>query len=99
MELLIQPTLDSVREDMGYEEWEDVDDVLLFQQGYDSVCMEVEDGDSFVIPEGFIGRIADEGMSYYMNIEVADGVWEKEELFGELEAGNYNLNGNIISRE
>ncbi len=100
MDLLLQPTLENLREDLGYEEWEDEnEDALLFQQGYDSECVEVEDGDSFEIPEGFIGRIADDDKSYYMNVEIADGVWEKEEILDELGAGHYRLDGDIISVE
>lgn len=37
MEILIQPTIDNLREDLGYNDYEDVDeDALLFQQGNNS---------------------------------------------------------------
>ena len=48
MKLFIKPTFDNIREDLGYDEFEDVDeDAIMFQQGYDGDIMEVEDGESF----------------------------------------------------
>ncbi|MEI7676668.1 MAG: hypothetical protein WCJ03_07810 [Bacteroidales bacterium] len=59
--VLIMPTFDTTRESAGYDEDEDYDsDAILFQQGYDTEAIEVEDEESFQIPEGFTGRIADE---------------------------------------
>lgn len=44
MKILIQPTIDNLREDLGYDDYEDVDEEsLLFQQGFDGYPM-VEDG-------------------------------------------------------
>ena len=99
MEIFIKQTIDSIREDLGYEEWEDVnDDDLLFQQGYKGYTIEVEDGDSFEIPEGTQGKITDEA-SYFMNVEIFDDMFEKEEIEGDLDAGLYRLEGNLIIPE
>ena len=67
MKILIQPTIDNLREDLGYDDYEDVDeDALLFQQGFDGYPMKVEDGDTFEIPEGYIGGIIDDNSTYYV---------------------------------
>ena len=98
MEILIQPTIDTLCEDLDYDEYEDSNvDALLFKQGYESCPIEVMNGDSFEIPEGFIGRIADDENSYFMIVEIAEGIWEKVEILDELEAGYYCLNNDIIS--
>lgn len=98
MKLFIKPTFDNVREDLGYDEFEDVDeDAILFQQGIDGDFVDVEDGESFEIPEGHLADIEDEE-PYYMLIETFDGSWDKEEIYDELEPGRYVLNGNVIKR-
>lgn len=97
MEILIQPTIDNLREDLDYDENEDyIVDALLFQQGFNGYPIEVADGEKFEIPEGFIGNIIDDGHIYYLRNEISEGVWEDEEIFDELEAGLYSLYGNII---
>lgn len=43
MKLFIKPTFDNIREDLGYDEFEDVDeDAIMFRQGYDGDIMEVK---------------------------------------------------------
>ena len=97
MEILIQPAIDYLRENLGYDENEDYDvDALLFQQGFDGYPIEVADGVKFEIPEGYIGSIIDDGHVYYLRNEISEGVWEDEEIFDDLEAGHYSLCGNII---
>lgn len=97
MELFIRPTLNHVRKDIGFEEWEDVNDFdLLFQQGFDGEILEVEDGETFTIPEDYIGGIVDDDKSYYWEVEIHEGVFEKEEIFEDLKAGQYRLKGDII---
>lgn len=98
MKILIQPTIDNLRKDLGYDDYEDVDeDALLFQQGFDGTPMDVEDGEKFEIPKGYIGSIIEDDEVYYLKTEIADGVWDKEELYGDLEAGSYMLNDGVIS--
>lgn len=98
MEILLQPTVDNLREDLGYDDYEDVDEeALLFQQGFDGTPIEVADGEKFEIPEGYIGSIIDDDKVYYLKTEIEEGVWDSEELYGDLEAGSYILNDNVIS--
>lgn len=98
MEILIQPTIDNLREDLGYDENEDYNvDALLFQQGFDGYPIEVEDGVKFEIPEGYIGSIIDDGHVYYLRNEISEGVWENEEFYSYLESGLYILNDDVIS--
>lgn len=98
MQLFIKPTFDNVREDLGYDEFEDIDeDAIMFQQGYDGDVMEVEDGESFEISEGYLANIMDEE-PYYMLCEIFEGEWDKEEIYDDLEPGRYSLDGNVIKR-
>lgn len=95
MKLFIKPTLDNIREDLGYDEFEDVDEeTLLFQQGYDGDVMVVEDGESFEIPEGYLASIVEDEPHF----ECFDGYWDKEEIYDDLDAGRYSLNGNTIKK-
>lgn len=96
MNILIKQTLETLREDLGYEEWEDInEDALLFRQGYDGYVIEVEDGDSFEIPEGTEGQIMDDN-TYYFNEEIFENMFEKVEIEGDLCAGHYKLEGDVI---
>ena len=89
MKLFIKPTFDNIREDLGYDEFEDVDeDAIMFQQGYDGDIMEVEDGESFEIPKGYVASII-EDEPYYMLFE---------EIYDDIDAGWYSLNGNTIKK-
>lgn len=98
MKLFIKPTLDNIREDLGYDEFEDVDEeTLLFQQGYDGDVMVVKDGESFEIPEGYLASIV-EDEPHFMLFECFDGYWDKEEIYDDLDAGRYSLNGNTIKK-
>lgn len=99
MEILVKQTIESLRKDLGYEEWEDVNtDGLLYRQGYEGYVMEVEDGETFEIPEETAGQIIDEG-TYYMNIEIFEGEFEKEIIETDLQTGSYRLEGNVITIE
>ena len=90
--------LDNIREDLGYDEFEDVDeDAIMFQQGYDGDIMEVEDGESFEIPKGYVASII-EDEPYYMLFEYFEGNWDKEEIYDDIDAGWYSLNGNTIKK-
>lgn len=98
MEILIQPTIDNLLEGLGYDEFEDYNvESLLFRQGFDSHPIEVRDGEKFEIPNGYIGNIIDDDRVYYLKTEIEEGVWDTEELCGDLEAGSYILNDGVIS--
>lgn len=97
MEILIMPTIEHMRELRGIDEFdEEMDDALLFEQGYEGVSVEIEDGEYFKIPENHIGRIIDEE-EYYFFAGIMDDEIEKELANDcELIEGNYLLEGDII---
>ena len=100
MKILLMPDYDSTREDMGFDESDDYDnDAILFQQGFDSDIIEVEDGETFTIPEDYLGQIVEDGNCYYMTIEVVPGSWEQwhmEEGESIIDPGVYRLEGDLI---
>ena len=56
MEILLQPTIDNLREDLGYDEYDDVEEeALLFQQGYDGDLITVDDGEEHVLKASIEG--------------------------------------------
>ena len=59
--------------------------------------MEVEDGESFEIPRGYVASII-EDEPYYMLFEYFEGNWDKEEIYDDIDAGWYSLNGNTIKK-
>ncbi|MCF0187963.1 MAG: hypothetical protein HUK04_00495 [Bacteroidaceae bacterium] len=100
MELFITPTISNLRQEYGYEEWEDEnDDALLVQKGYDGYTIEVEDGESFEIPEGHEGQIIDDDTTYYERVEIFEDVFDKEEIMDNLYEGHYRLEGDVIISE
>lgn len=88
MKLFIKPTFDNIREDLGYDEFEDVDeDAIMFQQGYDGDIMEVEDGESFEIPKGYVASII-EDEPYYMNTSKEIGT-KKKSMMTSMQVGTH----------
>ena len=97
MEILIKQSIDSLREDLGYDEWDDENDEgLLFKQGYDGFVIEVEDGERFEIPEEHEGQILDDS-SYFIKIEDWENSFERQEVV-DLQSGIYRLDGDLIIR-
>lgn len=97
MELYLMPTLESIQETLDYDFIDEENiDALLFQQGYDMDRVEVEDGDTFKIPEGMIGRVSAEDGAYYIQVETMDGDFEKGPIREDLDAGKYKLDGDLI---
>lgn len=55
MRLLLKPTIANLQNEYGDNEFTDEDQLeeeLLFRQGYESEVMEIEDGEEFEIPKG-----------------------------------------------
>lgn len=97
MELYLMPTLESSQETLDYDFIDEENiDALLFQQGYDMDCVEVEDGDTFEVPKGMIGRVSSEDGTYYIQVETMDGDFENEPIREDLDAGKYKLDGDLI---
>ena len=100
MFVLMMPTIESICEDFGLDYHDDNNTIeLLEQQGLEAYQIEVNDGDSFEIPEGFIGRINQDEQNYYKKVLVDEDMdyYEKEEILGDLPAGQYILNKNAIT--
>lgn len=97
MQVLIKQTISSLRKDLGYDEWDEVNEhALLFQQGFLGDVMEIEDGETFEIPEDAEGEILDDDATYYMNVEIFEDVFEKIKIEGDLKPGIYRLDGDLI---
>ncbi len=96
MEILLKQNIDYLREEMGYEPYEEEDDdALLYQQGFEADAEEIEDG-YFTIPDGYEATIIDD-QTYYMKRTDRNGQCYKE-IVEELQSGRYQLEGNIIQR-
>ena len=97
---LVMPTIDSICEDFGLDYYDDSNTrELLEQQGLEAYHIEVNDGESFEIPQGCIGRIDQDEQNYYKKAFVDEDMdyYEKEEILGDLPAGQYILNKNAIT--
>ena len=71
MFVLIMPTIESICEDYGLDYDDDTNErELLEQQGLEAYPIEVNDGESFEIPQCFIGRIEQDEQNYYKNVLV-----------------------------
>ena len=70
LEILIQPSLDSTRESMDYEEHDDYDsDAVLYQQGFDMDVMSVSPGERFSIGNEYTGQISCDEVQYEYKIK------------------------------
>jgi hypothetical protein len=102
MNLLITPTYQTSKADLDYESSEEEsNNAVLFNQGFSSQELTVEDGEKFEIEEGytasFIEEEDDDTEYYWGNPEDVDSM--ESDPYGpieELEAGKYKLEGNNI---
>ena len=99
MFVLIMPTIESICEDYGLDYNDTNEEELLGQRGLEAYHIEVNDGESFEIPQGFIGRIDQDEQNYYKKVFVDEDMdyYDKEEILGDLPAGQYILNKNAIT--
>ena len=94
------PTIESICEDYGLDYYDDSNTrELIDQQGIEAYQIEVNDGDSFEIPQGLIGRIDQGEQNYYKKVLVDEDMdyYEKEEILGDLPAGLYQLDKDEIT--
>lgn len=97
MILLILPNYDNAMNSLGYDEFDYVNsDDVLFEQGFDANETEIEDGESFTIDPGFIGRIAEDGDYDNYFITSANDESSEEVILGDLKPGTYRLEGNTL---
>ena len=62
--LFITPEYDAIREDLGYDEYDDYDETdVLYQQGYHGEMVEIQDGETFEIPEQYCADFLTESLS------------------------------------
>lgn len=97
IEIIIMPDVETVRENLGYDEFEPVgQDLIEFQQGIDIDTVEIEDDGTFEIPEGYHGQIQSD-TEYYELITYDDGFEEKEPI-GWLNSGRYQIKDDTIKK-
>lgn len=93
------PTFESICEDFGLDYNDTNEKELLEQQGLEAYHIEVNDGETFEIPEGFIGRINQDEQTFYKKVLVDEDMdyYEKEEIQDDLPAGLYQLDQDEIN--
>ena len=97
IEIFIMPDVETVRENLGYDEFEPVgQDLIEFQQGLDIDTVEIEDNGTFEIPEGYHGQIQSD-IEYYELITYNDGFEEREPI-GWLNLGRYQIKDDTIKK-
>ena len=100
MFVLIMPTIESICEDYVLDYYDDSNTIeLLERQGLEAYQIEVNDGETFEIPEGFIGRINQDEQTFYKKVLVDEDMdyYEKEEIQDDLPAGLYQLDQDEIT--
>ena len=93
MFVLIMPTIESICEDYGLDYNDTNEEELLGQQGLEAYHIEVNDGETFEIPEGFIGRINQDEQTFYKKVLVDEDMdyYEREVIQDDLLSGQYKL--------
>lgn len=92
--LFITPEYDAIREDLGYDEYDDYDETdVLYQQGYHGEMVEIQDGETFEIPEQYCASIQcdDEFDEYYVLDEGDDADDKMDFLTESLSCGSYRF--------
>lgn len=93
MFVLMMPTIESICEDFGLDYYDTNEKELLEQQGLEAYHIEVNDGETFEIPEGFTGRIEQDEQNYYKKVLVDEDMdcYEREVIQDDLPSGQYKL--------
>ena len=100
MFVLIMPTIESICEDYVLDYYDDSNTrEVLEQQGQEAYPIEVNDGESFEIPQCFTGRIEQDEQTFYKKVLVDEDMdyYEKEEIQDDLPAGLYQLDQDEIT--
>ena len=90
--LALTPEFEMLRDEMGYDEYEDFDAYdILFQQGYDRQLIEVADDEIFEVPEGYSATIQsdDPDDEFYLLESEADLPDKGDFIVDALPGGNY----------
>ena len=100
MFVLIMSTIESICEDYGFDYYDDSNTrEVLEQQGQEAYQIEVNDGETFEIPEGFTGRIEQDEQNYYKKVLVDEDMdyYEREVIQDDLPSGIYQLDKDEIT--
>jgi len=66
IDLMLKPSFNTVRDSMGFGPNDDYSsDSVLYEQGFNSEIIEVEDGDIIEVREGYTGVICSDDDYYY----------------------------------
>lgn len=97
IEVFIMPDEETVRKNLGFDEYEPVGrDLIEFQQGLDIDTVEIEDDGTFEIPEGYHGQIQSD-IEYYELITYDDDFEEREPIRW-LNPGRYQIKDDTIKK-
>jgi hypothetical protein len=97
IEIIIMSDVETVRENLGYDEFEPVgQDLIEFQQGIDIDTVEIEDDGTFEIPEGYHGQIQSD--TEYYELITFDDSFEEREPIGWLNPGRYQIKDDTIKK-
>ena len=99
MFVLIMSTIESICEDYGFDYYDDSNTrEVLDLQGLEAYQIEVNDGESFEIPQCFIGRIEQDEQNYYKKVLVDEDMdyYEREVIQDDLPSGLYQLDKDEI---
>ena len=111
IKILLKPSYNNTISELGYDENDDYnEDVVLFQQGYNTVILEIIPGDEFCIDQNYESGYLDNSEEKYKlilkkNEEEWDGEnddWEEENRNSEsiiFYQGNYILNEDGVTFE
>ena len=99
MFVLMMPTIESICEDYGLDYNDTNEAELLGQQGLEAYHIEVNDGESFEIPQCFTGRIEQDEQNYYKKVLVDEDMdyYEREVIQDDLLSGLYQLDKDEIT--
>lgn len=99
MFVLMMPTIESICEDYGFDNNDTNEEELLGQQGQEAYPIEVNDGEPFEIPQGYIGRIDQDEQNYYKKVLVDEDMdyYEREVIQDDLPSGLYQLDRDEIT--
>ena len=100
MFVLIMSTIESICEDYGFDYYDDSNTrEVLEQQGQEAYPIEVNDGESFEIPQWFTGRIEQDEQNCYIKVLVDEDMdyYEREVIQDDLPSGLYQLDKDEIT--
>ena len=68
--LALTPEFEMLRDELGYDEYEDFDAYdIMFQQGYDRQLIEVADGETFEVPEGYRATLEGDELTFTYRLQ------------------------------